>query len=270
VIDKPSNAAEYRPEFKDEVLRVTSAIVRALGPDAPRFVVVGGLAPTLLAGAGHLTTEIGHVGTVDADLGFVLVSDPASSDLLVTRLESAGFERDVDDQHKQRGERWRNKAFGRATIDILVEPETSTAGTRVRLGTRNLQGYPVHGVRHAIESAVEVDLGEDRSIRVANAGVLLLLKVHAYAGRLDKPSKQKDAYDIVFVLEGTRDRLQSLADQSSPFVTKPSWTVPCACSRNTSQAGSDSAFLTHSHSWTHVTSTGRPTSPAGSRTCCAS
>ena len=205
--------SEYDPTLAAMLLGEAAHLLRAIGFAADHAILIGGMVPGLLVldpGLGHP-----HVGTADLDLCLSLAlveADTAEYERIETALKSIGYE--MTDQSF----RWRRNAGLRPAVEFFCPAgEERPAGELFRpLAEVNPIAKRVMGPRlsalalsagNAISSDVvpvtrDVELPDAGGIiqwtfRVTGLIGFLVAKVDALIRR----NKNKDAYDIVWLLE---------------------------------------------------------------------
>lgn len=230
---KPTAASAYSPSAVQAVQSATLYIATKLGDLRDDLVIVGGLVPSLIippaklpAGRSH------HVGTMDVDLGLAIaILEEQRYHELCERLRHAGFQPDTNEAGRPTNQRWRIESENRpVTVDFLIPATLDTdRGGALRNLEEGFAAIITHGLELAFEDKRLVTLeGEtlrqeeaSREMWVCEAGAFTVLKALAFDGR----GENKDAYDLVYVMQnygkGIDDvfqRLESLL--TSPFAEK--------------------------------------------------
>lgn len=165
-------------------------IAEALGDLRKHVVFVGGAVAGLLV-SDPLAEGVRATRDVDAvvDAGF------AQFHRVESQVAARGFARDVESGVICR---WVHRDTG-VLFDLMpVEPEV--------LGFSN-RWYP-----YAVESAVEVDLGQQLSIRMANAVAFVATKLEAFASRgAGDILASHDLEDVLNIVDGREELARELA-----------------------------------------------------------
>lgn len=226
---KKPNAADYSPKTVALVRATTLYLATKLGDLLDDIVIVGGLVPSLLVpqdGAQGSTAP--HVGTMDVDLGFALgLLDQQRYHEVCERLRNAGFSPDVNEAGKPTSQRWRVDVGGNVvTVDFLI-PKASPQDVDGSL--RNLEaGFAAiitPGLELAFQDRVKVTirgetlLGEqaEREVWVCGPGAFVVLKALAFRNR----GENKDAYDLVYLLQNYGSGVGDVADHLKPLLGSP-------------------------------------------------
>jgi len=226
---KPTVAAGYSPTAVQLVKRASLYIATKLGDLRDDVVIVGGLVPSLIVP--HSAMPAGrspHIGTMDVDLGLAIgILDHQRYHELCERLQNAGFEPDVNDAGKLTSQRWRIKSDSQnVTVDFLI-PQTSESDQGGRL--RNLE----EGFAAIITPGLELAFADRRLITlegqtlrheqaarevwVCEAGAFTVLKALAFHGR----GENKDAYDLVYLLQNYGSGIGDVFQRLQPLLTSP-------------------------------------------------
>ncbi len=208
--DKPNTADDYPPELAHEAKAMCLYVATILGDQLEDLVLVGGLVPYLIVDQDDANEA--HVGSGDLDLGFSIgvLSDEKYREVSA-RLRDRGFEPFKNEAGNEKRQMWHIPGK-RVTIDFLIGPVPDGA----RPGKlQNLEADFAAIVTEALPLAfidcVEVHLdgtttaGEkaSRSVRVCGPAAFVVLKAYAFVGR----GKNKDAYDLVYVLRNFGDEI---------------------------------------------------------------
>ena len=230
---KPTSASGYLPAAAQLVKSATLYIATKLGDLLDDVVIVGGLVPSLIVRQSEQTsgTEM-HIGTMDVDLGLaVAILNEERYHELCERLRAAGFEPDVNEFGKPTNQRWCIESGGQTVnIDFLIPPTLATdKGGRLRNLEEGFAAIITPGLELAfadkrlvtLQGQTLRDESATRNMWVCEAGAFTVLKALAFRSR----GENKDAYDLVYVLQnyGTEirhvfQRLQPLSN--SPYTTE--------------------------------------------------
>ena len=220
-MDANSTRDEYLPQSTEAVVRACLHIATVLGAVLDELTVVGGLVPSLLAPPGDLPEGMPpHVGTLDLDLGMSLaVLDEALYTTVAAQLRKAGFGPDANERGNPTVQRWRSpQDLPRVTVDFLI-PVSGQAirPDRVMKLDRDLGAVVTPGLqlvgrdRRKVLLAGTTLTGAEarRSVWVCGPAAYTVLKARAIHGR----AKNKDAYDLCYVLGWSAQRLGEVAAQ---------------------------------------------------------
>jgi predicted nucleotidyltransferase len=227
---KPTVAAGYPPAAVLLVRRASLYIATKLGDFRDDVVIVGGLVPSLLVPHSQLAAgKLPHIGTMDVDLGLALaILDQQRYHDLCVRLRNAGFAPDVNDAGKPTNQRWRIEADNQTvTVDFLI-PATleSDAGGRLRNLEEGFAAIITPGLELAFADRRLITLdGETlhheqatRNVWVCEAGAFTVLKALAFRSR----GENKDAYDLVYLLQNYGSRIEDVFQRLEPLLTNRS------------------------------------------------
>jgi hypothetical protein len=204
-----TSTAQYTPERLNVIKATCLTVALALGDDICRdeIVIVGGLVPALLYGAGADPVLGAHVGTNDLDLALDLVIlDRERYEQIRELLLRAGFKPDESQEGALIRQRWRH-AEANSTVDFLMplsqEADLSSRGKLQHL-TADFAAIKMLGLDLALQNKVMIEMGGrdlqnrqvTRRVPVCAPHVFVMLKAIAMKNR----DKQKDAYDLYYVL----------------------------------------------------------------------
>jgi len=228
--DVPQTAEDYGPEDLRQVKAGCLEVATRLGDLLDDLVLVGGLVPALLVdlaqeeGLGGADPLTRHVGTQDLDLGFAIgLVDEGRYTEISTRLARCGFAPDENEQGNLTPQRWRHEGTSGLTIDFLISPtREEEEGGSIKHLEENLAAIVVPGLDLAFEDACEVELSGTRldgaeatqKIPVCGPGAFVLLKTLACQRR----GKDKDKYDLFYVIRNYGEGPSSVADHFRPFL----------------------------------------------------
>ncbi len=227
---KPTIATGYPPSAVQLVQAASLYIATKLGDLRDDFVIVGGLVPSLIVP--QTDSPSGrplHVGTMDVDLGLAIaILDEQRYHELFERLRSAGFQPDINEAGRPTNQRWRIESEGHTvTVDFLI-PATleSDRGGALRNLEEGFAAVITPGLELAFEDRRLVTLkGETlhheqatREVWVCEAGAFTVLKALAFEGR----GENKDAYDLVYLLQNYGDGVENVFKRLQPLLSSPS------------------------------------------------
>jgi hypothetical protein len=182
-------------------------VANVLGAFRSDLVIVGGWVPELLY------PERGHLGSLDVDLA---VSPSAAAGsvyaTICRRLLDAGY------QHQSSPTRFVKSVEGvEQPVKVDLISGQYHGGLRVQnIQVDELQISTLRGLDLAFEASDEIVLegtmpdGSQNSVRVRVVRPEAFLLIKAFA--LDERTKDKDAYDIAFVLQNHEPDVVALAD----------------------------------------------------------
>jgi hypothetical protein len=210
VSDEPRVAADYRAEDAEQVVALCLTLATILGDLVDELCIVGGLVPSMICDAGVDPSALedgAHVGTLDLDVVLeVSVLDDAQYKQIAARLRTKGFAPDRNERGNEVRQRWR---WGEAnvTVDFLIPPAPGVDPDDMRVQSleQDFAALVVMPLALAFHEPVErrlkgqTLLGDEvvRTVRFCGPGAFVVLKAYALAKR----GKDKDAYDLVYVLQ---------------------------------------------------------------------
>jgi hypothetical protein len=220
--------AGYTPELVQLVRQTCLYVFTRLGDLTNELVVVGGLVPSLIISQDPPPEgDDKHLGTRDLDLGLALgVFEEERYRLVAERLREAGFQPDVNPEGNGTLQRWTTKTIPGATIDFLIPQSTAIeeGGTLKHLEV-DLAAIVTPGLELAFEDRMRVSLsgttllGESaqRDVWVCGPGAYVVLNALAFRSR----GKDKDAYDLYYVVRNFGRGLGDVAAHLAPLVGRP-------------------------------------------------
>ena len=197
---------DYDPAVQANLLREAARVVRWFSFAGTHVVIIGGLVPSLLIPKPESGIEP-HIGTLDLDLCLsvaLIQGEVGNYDRLEKSLKEAGF------QIFQESWRWKGGASTPLVVEFFCPPVPGREpGTLHRPG--GLVGGRLSALtlrtgtlidRDFLEMAVEVNLpgegGRTRQpLKVARPAAYLAAKADA----LQRRNKNKDAYDVIWLVE---------------------------------------------------------------------
>jgi len=228
VTGKPTTAAGYPPEMAEEARSMCLFVATILGDLWDDVVVIGGLVPYLIIDQQAVDLPR-HVGTRDLDLGLSLaVLDAERYKEISQRLRQRGFRPEQNAGGNPSRQTW-GLPEARITIDFLIPP-TPDGARPGRL--QNLEPDFAAIVTPALPLAfmdrvvITMDgitpLGEraKRDVQVCGPAAFVILK--AFALRLR--GENKDAYDLVYVLQNFGAGVGDVAAHLSVLLQEPDTT----------------------------------------------
>jgi hypothetical protein len=211
---------DYPPDAVEAAKSVLVELVHILGEYRDEMVIVGGWVPFLL-----MPDAAGHVGSTDVDIA---LNHLAENDEVYARISEVLRDHDYDRDADQPFIWFKDVALeGQDVVAVEVDflaGEYGGTGTRHR--TQHVQGMKPRKARGAdllfdesVERQVEARLPNgaiDRvTVKVAGAVPYLVMKSSALESRV----KEKDAYDIWFILANYPGGAAAVAEEFAPFAT---------------------------------------------------
>jgi len=227
---KPATAAGYSPAALNVARAASLYIATKLGDLRDDIVIVGGLVPILIIPQVEIPAGRPlHVGTMDVDLGLAIaILNEQRYHELCERLRAAGFGPDINESGRATNQSWRIEAEGQTvTVDFLI-PATlvDDRGGALRNLEEGFAAIITPGLELAFEDKRLVKLeGEtlrheqaSREVLVCEAGAYTVLKSLAFDGR----GENKDAYDLVYVLQNYGSGIADVFQRMQPLLSNPS------------------------------------------------
>jgi hypothetical protein len=122
---KPPTAAGYGADQFEQVRSVCLYVATKLADLRDDWVIIGGLAPSLLIDQQRLDAADRHVGTLDVDLGLQLgILAEEGYRQITMRLREAGFGPDSNEAGNLVRQRWKHSNAVLATVEFLIPPTT--------------------------------------------------------------------------------------------------------------------------------------------------
>lgn len=229
--DLPQTADDYTPEDLKLVQSGCLEVAVRFGDLLDDVVIVGGLVPTLLIDLGREhspSTDQSvidrHVGTRDLDLGFaVALLDEERYKEISQRLRQHDFQPDENEAGNLTTHRWKHADHETLTIDFLIPPvEEGDQGGHIRNLESDFSALIVPGLDLAFEDIEHIEMsgtilnGSEvtRSLPVCGPGAFVVLKALAWKLR----GKQKDAYDLFYVVRNYGNEPGAVAERLQPFL----------------------------------------------------
>lgn len=228
--DVPRTAEDYGPEDLRQVKAGCLEVTTRLGDLLEDLVIVGGLVPALLVdlaqeGALDEADPLSrHVGTRDLDLGFAIgLVDEGRYTEISTRLIRCGFAPDQNEEGNSTPQRWRHETASELTIDFLISPtREEEEGGSIKHLEGNLAAIVIPGLELAFEDLRKVELSGTRldeadatqEVPVCGPGAFVLLKALA----CDRRGKDKDKYDLFYMIRNYGEGPSTVADHFRPFL----------------------------------------------------
>lgn len=225
---EPQSAADYDDRSTEAVKSVLLEIGQILGSYKGKFVVVGGLIPWLLQN----DEEMPHVGTLDIDLGLdpsALADGEYAS--LIELLKGHGY-RQRDDlnpdlkpfQLVRELPQEDGSSLIEVVVDFLMQRNVKVAKNRPPL-VEDFRVQEVNGADLAIRLAEDFRMngtmpgGGTNTVTISVCSIPAFLVMKGFA--VEKRHKQKDAYDIYYVIRNYHDGIPALAEACRPVLNDP-------------------------------------------------
>lgn len=214
---KPATADGYPPELTVQARQMCLHVATLLGDllDS-EIVVVGGLVPYLIVDQDAAQER--HVGTRDLDLGFsIAVLDGERYRTIGARLREHGFRPGRNEKGNETRQTWALPGQ-RVTIDFLIpRSERGPAPGKVQNLEADLAAIVTPALPLAFKDRIAVTIDDQtptgvrakRTVGVCGPGAFVALKAHALRLR----SENKDAYDLVYLLQHFGDGTQDVVDR---------------------------------------------------------
>ncbi|MFN9659810.1 MAG: hypothetical protein ACK6BC_05460 [Cyanobacteriota bacterium] len=231
---EPQSAADYDDRSTQAVKSVLLEIGQILGSYKGKFVVVGGLIPWLLQN----DEDMPHVGSldIDIDIDIDLGLDPSAlADgeyaSLIKLLKGQGYRQrnDLDPELKpfqlvRELPQEDGSSPIEVVVDFLMQRNVKVAKNDPPL-VEDFRVQEVNGTDLALRLAETFRLSGSMpgggintvTISVCSIPAFLLMKGFAIENR----HKQKDAYDIYYVVRNYRDGISALAEACRPVLNEP-------------------------------------------------
>lgn len=234
MLEKPATRAGYDPEF----VRLVRAGCLTFAVEHPGLaresVIIGGAVPTLLIDPARLPAEVAqHVGTRDLDLGLTMAVRQAANGVAIERrLRELHFEPDRSARQQPTWQRWVRHTPGRdVTVDFLIapEPEGFEAGGKQVPLTRTLAATVTPALELAFQDCELIELAGETldgqpataRVRCCGPGAFIVLKTLAFLRREKDHERNKDAYDLDFVLRHFGVGPADVAVRLAPLLDHP-------------------------------------------------
>lgn len=225
---EPQSAADYDDRSTQAVKSVLLEIGQILGSYKGKFVVVGGLIPWLLQN----DEEMPHVGSLDIDLGLdpsALADGEYAS--LIKLLIGQGYRQrnDLNPELKPfQLVRELPQEDGSSSIEVVVDFLMQRNVRTAKNDPPLVEGFRVQGVKGtdlAIRLAENFRLsgsmpgGGANTVTISVCSIPAFLVMKGFA--IENRHKQKDAYDIYYVVRNYRDGITALAEACRPVLSEP-------------------------------------------------
>ncbi len=183
-------------------------VMNVLGAFRDKIVLVGGWVPDLLY------PNCGHIGSLDVDLAISRDAIGVNAyETILNRMIQAGYE------HHASPTRFTKKVDGvKNPVKIDLVGDQYMAGEKTcTIQVNELDLNTLRGLDLAFEAFQEIDVsgpmpdGSQNTVRVRVAQPEGYILIKAFA--LDERTKEKDAYDIHFILLHYQPDIEKLADR---------------------------------------------------------
>lgn len=230
----PQFAEDYMPEDLELVKSGCIEVAARLNDLLDDILLVGGAVPALLIdhqqefGISTDTSDplSAHVGTRDLDLGLAVgVLNKGRYSEISTRLKESGFKPDENASGNQTTHRWKHCDAEKLTIDFLIAPAgKEETGGNIKNLESDFSAIVVPGLDLALEDPHPIQLsgtaldGSKMSIEIPVCGPagFVLLKALACKQR----GKDKDKYDLFYVLRNYKKGPEGVAESFRPFLER--------------------------------------------------
>ena len=221
--DTNTHITDYSQTITQRVEKGLLDIWGRLGEYRDFLVVIGGLVPR------YITTPEGssdynattHCGTTDIDFGISLAvsNDEKYKDICEILLENGYRNRLNDRGHLQRHSFVKGKGTDALIIDFLTPKYAGPENSLMHKMSDELSAIQTKGLGLALKNPRKVSLSGvnddgdnvEEIINVCRPAAFIPLKALAFDGR----RKDKDIYDLVFVLTHYRQGVQSVVDETT-------------------------------------------------------
>lgn len=227
---EPTDALDYTQRGAEATQRVLIELGHVLGAYRDRLVVIGGIVPTLLI---H-DPDMPHVGTLDIDLTLDAAGLREDDEYarIIELLEAQHYVRKVEDTDPDlkpfQLQRTVDLRDGGPVIPVVVDllmPKGVKLNKNRPALVEKLRVQQIDGGALALRHTVDHDLqgrtpeGWENSVRlkVVSVPAFLALKGHALQNRV----KQKDVYDVYYVIRNDPRGLDALVEECRPLLGDP-------------------------------------------------
>lgn len=203
---------EFDPQGASRAVLIE--VLQILGADRDKMVIVGGSVPELLF------PDSGHMGTMDVDLAIAAAARSGKAyESILRKLIDAGY------QHQATPMRFLKKVEGvgdPVKLD-LISGEYQGSGKSNIVQVDELELSALRGIDLALEYCREINIsgvmpdGTSNSVRARIVEPEAFILIKAFA--LDDRKKEKDAYDIVFILRSFEPNVEALAERLRPLLS---------------------------------------------------
>jgi len=227
---EPTSAEQYGDRGNEATRRVLLDLAHVLGAYLDRLIVIGGIVPTLLLEG----AEMPHIGTLDIDL--TLDAEALREDdeyaRMIELLEESGYMRNVEDsapdlrpfQLQRRVDLQDGGPAVDVVIDLLMPRGAQLTKHRPPL-VPALRVQEIDGGRLALDRTVDYHIQgrtpegwtDQARLRVVSVPAFLALKGNA----LGRRRKQKDAYDVYYVIRNYPEGLDALVQACRDLLPDP-------------------------------------------------
>ncbi len=219
--DNNTHVTDYSNEFTKHIENSLLDIWGRLGDYREYLVLVGGLAPRYItAPEGTRDYSISsHCGTMDIDFGIsIAITDVQKYKEISEILLEAGFEHAKNDKGKDKLHSFiKGKDKDAVIIDFLTTKYDGPDNSLMHPVSTDLSAIQADGLGLALKKTMKCNVtgfnihGDciEEEINVCRPVAYIVLKAFA----LDKRKKDKDAYDLIFVLENYKDGVKSVVEE---------------------------------------------------------
>lgn len=214
-----TSIADYSGEFTRKVETALLDIWGRLGEYRDHLVLVGGLAPRYIVaprGTRDYDAASSHCGTMDIDFGISLaVADTEQYKQIYTILTEAGFANARNERgNRQHHSFVKGTAENAVVIDFLTPTYHGPANSLMHRVDGEISAIQTKGLGLALKSPLKCTISGTNSagdqveeiVNVCRPVAYIILKALAFDGR----RKDKDVYDMMFVLEHYQNGVDSV------------------------------------------------------------
>ena len=237
----PDTNTSFRDYNRSFTQRVESALLDVwalLGEYRDDLVLVGGLAPRYIT-APQNTLDYSltrHCGTMDIDFGVsVAVSNRARYKEIIDILKGAGFENAVNDRGNLKHHSFVKKSGEKEiVIDFLTTQYDGPDDSRMHMITDDISAIQTQGLGLGFINPLKCAVRREASNGAVSEEIINVCRPVAYivlkALAFDKRRKDKDVYDLIFVLENYKSGVDSVIAEILPEDIKaPSFSAALEC-----------------------------------------
>ena len=216
---EPESINDYTQVATELSERALLQVWSSLGDYREHLVLVGGLVPRYLIDQSKVQISERHCGTIDVDLGISLaVRKLETYQGIAETLSKLGFKPGKNAKGNDKKHSFINQINGHTVIiDFLTVQYHGKKNPTMRGLEENLSAIKTEGLGLAFESPLEVEIkGElfsgglrEETIKVCRPIPFIVLKALA----CDKRIKNKDAYDLTYILKYYDGGIQRLVSE---------------------------------------------------------
>lgn len=217
---KPSTFHGYSDQYTADCERVLVTLLRGLGPWKKSVFLVGGLTPRYLVKARPPSVPA-HAGTQDVDIviDVQILMDTEAYYTLEKNLLAMNFERSTNATGQRLSWRWQTRSETGALmlVELLTDAPEISGGkveplpTKGNISALNIPRSSIVFAMHEVtEICAELLGGEGIATeQVKHANLLSFTCLKAFS--FDQRAERKDAHDLVYCIEHSRENLDDIA-----------------------------------------------------------